>query len=102
MLPSLLIVLQIRCLFSRSFKICRNNNLLLKEKIQLINNFHFKLDYPLHVLYEVYRVCVSNVLTDKLICYGPHKPKLFVSLPIIGQLSCSEVKHLIRSVVLNK
>ena len=48
----------IRCLFSRSFKICHDNNLLLKEKIQLINNIHFKLNYPLHVLYEVYRVCV--------------------------------------------
>ena len=80
----------IRCLFSRSFKICRYNNLLLKEKIQLINNVHFKLDYPLHILNEVFRVCVSNILTDKLIYYGLHKPKLFVSLPFIGQLSCSK------------
>ena len=59
----------IRCLFSRSFKICRDNNLLIKEKIQLINNFHFMLDYPLHVVYEVYRVCVLNVLTDKLMLW---------------------------------
>ena len=39
----------IRCLFNRSLKICHDNNLLQKEKIQLINNFHFKLDYPLSV-----------------------------------------------------
>ena len=64
-------------LFSKSFKIFRDNNLLLKEKIQLINNFHFKLDYPQHVFCEGYRVRVSNVLTDKLIYYGPHKPKLY-------------------------
>ena len=53
-------------------------------------------------MYEVYRVCVSNVLIDKLIYYGLHKSKLFVSLPFIGQLglSCGKVKRLIRSVVL--
>ena len=48
-----------------------------------MNNFHFKLDYPLHVLYKVYRVCVLRVLTDRLMYYGPHK--LYISLPFIGQ-----------------
>ena len=55
--------------------------------MHLIYNFHFKLDYPLHVMYEVYRVCVLNFLTDRLIYNGPHKPKLYVSLPFIRQLS---------------
>ena len=40
-----------RCLSNRLFKIC-HNNLLLKEKIQITNTFHFKLEYPLHVLYD--------------------------------------------------
>ena len=47
------------------------SSVLLKEKLKLINNFHINLDYPLHVLYDMYNVCVAH-LTDKLIFYGPH------------------------------
>ena len=47
-----------------------------------------------------HKVCVLNVLTDRLIYYGPQKPKLYISLPFIGQLSCNKIKHLIRSVVI--
>jgi hypothetical protein len=89
----------VRSLFIRSLKICSNNNILLKEKLHIIQNFHLKLDYPLHVLYEIYRVCVANQITDRLIFYGPHKPRVFVTLPFIGQLSCNKVKRLIKSVI---
>ena len=69
--------------------------------MQLIINFHFKLDYPLYVLYKVYRVCVLNSLTDRLIfmvlishCYMSHY------VPFIGLLSFNKIKRLISSVIL--
>ena len=68
----------------------------LQEKIQLINNFYFKLDHPLYVLYEVYGVCVLNILNNRLIYHGPRKPKLYISLPFIKQLSCNEIKRVTR------
>ena len=40
------------------------------HKFKILN---VNLDYPLHVLYDKYNVCVAH-LTDKLIFYGPHKP----------------------------
>ena len=63
----------IRSLFNRSIKLCNDTSTLLKEKLKLIKTFHVKLDYLLHVLYDMYNVCVAN-MTDKLIFYGPHKP----------------------------
>ena len=72
----------------------------LKEKLKLINNFHVNLDYPLHVLYDMYNVCVEH-WTDKLIFYGPHKPIIYVIFSFIGQLSCNKVRRLIRNVFLS-
>ena len=46
----------IRSLFNRSIKLSRDNSTLLKEKLKLIKNFHAKLDYPLHVLCDMYNV----------------------------------------------
>ena len=49
----------IRSLFNRLIKLCSDNSKLLKEKIKLIKKyFHVKLDYPLHVLYDM---CVLQV-----------------------------------------
>ena len=62
---------------------------MLKEKIKLIKNFHVKLDYPLHVLYDMYNVCVANQ-TDKLIFYGPHKPIIYVTLRLL--VTCCVIK----------
>ena len=67
----------IRSFFNRSIKLCSDNSTLLKEKLTLIKNFHVKLDYPFHVLYDMYNVCVAN-LTDKLIFYGPYKPIIYM------------------------
>ena len=47
--------------------------------------FHEKLDYLLHVLYDIYNACVVN-LTDKL------------TLPLIGHPSCNKIKRLIKSI----
>ena len=49
----------IRSLFNRSIKLCSDSSVLLKEKLKLINNFHVNLDYPLHVLYDMYNVCCA-------------------------------------------
>ena len=46
----------IRSLFNQSIKLCSDNSTLLKEKLKLIKNFHVKLDYPLHVLFDMYSV----------------------------------------------
>ena len=67
----------IRSLFNQSIRLCNDNSTLLKKKLKLIKNFHVKLDYPLHVLYDKYNACVAN-LTDKLIFYGPHKPIIHI------------------------
>ena len=87
----------IRSLFNRSIKLCSDKSTLLKEKLKLIKTFHAKLDYPLHVLHDMYNVYVAN-MTDKLIFYGPHKPIIYVTLPFLGYLSCNKVKRLLKNI----
>ena len=65
----------------------------------MIDNFHVKLDNLLHVLYDMYNVCVAN-LTDKFNYYGPHKHIIYIALPFIVHLSCNKVKRLIKSIVI--
>ena len=48
------------CFLNRSIKLCSDNSTYLKEKLKLIENFHVKLDYPLHVQYDMYNVYVIN------------------------------------------
>ena len=85
----------ITSLFNRSIKLRSDNSTLVKEKLKLMKKFYVKLYYPLHVLYDMYNACVTN-LTDKLIFYGPHKPIICVTLPFTGYLLCNKVKRFIK------
>jgi hypothetical protein len=89
----------IKSLFDRSFRICSTTSLLVKEKLQLIHDFHNKLDFPLHVLYNVYDKCFTRFHGDKLVKFGPTKQKVYISLPYIGHVYCKKVKRLLHDVI---